>query len=305
MHAALLAIIVFGFTGAPQFGDTPESIPVETVTQNQFNQIMKGERDAKAEAPAPATAPEPAAAPTPPQPPPELRRDEEAQTPPPPPAAPPSPPPKAETPPPKAPEPPPRPAPPPSPSASEQAPPEPPERPKALDSPPDPPKQLVEERPKPEPPQKPPEPRKQPAKFDPNAIAKLIGQSKPAPSSAAASPPRGLPNQNAPHMSPSLAAALDAWFKDTYLGCWQLPPTQPDGETYIAEVRVAFNADGSLAARPVLLNPPTDPAWRAHADSAMRAVMKCNPLRVPTQYMPYFESWKTETIHFDPQSVQG
>ena len=106
-------------------------------------------------------------------------------------------------------------------------------------------------------------------------------------------------------MSPSLAAALDAWFKDTYLGCWQLPPTQPDGETYIAEVRVVFNADGSLAGRPVLLNPPTDPAWRAHADSAMRAVMKCNPLRVPTQYMPYFESWKTETIHFDPQSVQG
>jgi len=288
MHAALLAILVFGFAGAPKFGDVSESIPVETVTQSEFNQIMKGEKEAKAETPAPPQpAAKPPAPPTPPQPPPELRRDEEPQAPPKPAEAPPRPP-KAE--------PPPRPAPPPSPAATEAAPPEPPERPK----------EAAQEKPKPEPPPKPPEPPKTTPKFDPTAIAKLINQGKPAPpSTAQASPPRGLPNQNAPRMSPSLAAALDAWFKDTYLGCWQVPPTQPDGETYVAEVRVVFNPDGSLATPPVLLNPPTDPAWRAHADSAMRAVMKCNPLRVPAQYMPYFDSWKTETIHFDPQSVQG
>ena len=47
MHAALLAFLVFGFAIAPKFDDAGESIPVETVSQNQFNQIMKGERDAK------------------------------------------------------------------------------------------------------------------------------------------------------------------------------------------------------------------------------------------------------------------
>ena len=47
MHAALLAFLVFGFSFAPKFEDAGELIPVETVSQSQFNQIMKGERDAK------------------------------------------------------------------------------------------------------------------------------------------------------------------------------------------------------------------------------------------------------------------
>ncbi len=37
----------------------------------------------------------------------------------------------------------------------------------------------------------------------------------------------------------------------------------------------------------------------------MRAVKKCDPLKVPAEYMPYFEQWKVETIHFDPRDTQG
>ena len=106
-------------------------------------------------------------------------------------------------------------------------------------------------------------------------------------------------------MSPSLAAALDAWLTDAYLNCWTPPPTMPPGERYIAAVRVDFNPNGTLAATPELVNPPGDPAWRAHAESAVRAVLKCNPLRVPPQYAPYFEQWRTKTVHFDPQSALG
>ncbi|HLH47864.1 MAG TPA: cell envelope biogenesis protein TolA, partial [Roseiarcus sp.] len=66
LHGTLLVAILIGFTGAPKFDDAAESIPVETVTQSQFNEIMKGERDAKpakpVEKPAPpaeASAPKP------------------------------------------------------------------------------------------------------------------------------------------------------------------------------------------------------------------------------------------------------
>ncbi|MDE3176559.1 MAG: hypothetical protein KGM15_10700, partial [Pseudomonadota bacterium] len=62
MHLALLAILVFGFARAPRFDDAPESIPVETVTTAQLNDIMQGEKTAK---PAPAPKP-PAPAPQPP-----------------------------------------------------------------------------------------------------------------------------------------------------------------------------------------------------------------------------------------------
>ncbi len=59
------------------------------------------------------------------------------------------------------------------------------------------------------------------------------------------------------------------------MNCWSPPPTMPEGETLRARrVASTFNADGSLSGRPVLVNPPRDPAWRAHADSAMRAAMQ-------------------------------
>ena len=120
-----------------------------------------------------------------------------------------------------------------------------------------------------------------------------------------AATPQGLAHHDAPRMSMSMASALDAWLTESYLSCWSPPPTMPDGDTYVAEIRVVFKPDGSLSGRPVLLNPPADRAWRAHAESAMRAVRKCDPLKVPAEYMPYFDQWKIETIHFDPRETQG
>ena len=293
LHGALLALILLGFASAPRFADSPESIPVETVTLNELNQIANGEKEAQ-----PAPSP-----PTPPEPPPDLRAAEEpASTPPPKPE--PTPPPKPEpTPPPKVqatPPPRPEPASPPK-LAVEDAPMLPPQRPKIVDTPPDRPKEPQPEKPK------------QTRNYDPNVIAKLIGQSRPstpavAPTltaSTASTTPQGLPHHDAPRMSLSLASALDAWLTESYLNCWTPPPAMPEGDTYVAQIKVVFNADGSLSGRPVLLNPPTDPAWRAHAESAMRAVKKCDPLKVPAQYAPYFDQWKVETIHFDPRETQG
>ncbi|HLW92571.1 MAG TPA: cell envelope biogenesis protein TolA, partial [Roseiarcus sp.] len=192
-------------------------------------------------------------------------------------------------------------------------PPEPPQRPKADDKPkPDQLAKLLDD-PKtddqPKPPGRPKStetPTEPKRTFDANSIAKLLGQSKPTKAEQVASTtPQGLPTQNMQHMSPSLSAALDGWLTDAYLRCWQPPPTMPEGAKYVAEIKVAFNVDGSLSARPLLINPPSDPAWRAYAESAMRAVLKCNPLQVPPQYVPYFEQWKNKTVHFDPENALG
>ena len=319
LHGGLLAALLFGFAAAPKFDDATESIPVATVTQSQFNEIMKGERDAtpmKEPPPEPVhKAAAPPAPPTPPTPPPELKTADET---PPPPIQPPPPPVQPPAPPVQAPPPPPRPeepkaAPPPKPLAQDAPlPPSAPSRSLAPDAPAPPlrPKTPPPDKPKPDPlaklleKPKPDEAKPQKA-YDPSAIAKLIGENKSSEPSANAPTPLGLPTQHAARMSPSLAAGLDAWLTEAYLNCWTPPPTMPDGERYVAEVRVAFNADGTLAAQPTLVNPPTDPAWRAHAESAVRAVLKCNPLRVPQQYAPYFEQWRTKTVHFDPQSALG
>jgi colicin import membrane protein len=189
-----------------------------------------------------------------------------------------------------------RPQPPPPTKATQEATVQPPVRPKFTDPPLEKPKDPTPEKPKPT------------RNFDPNSIAKLIGQGKTptaAPTQTASATPQGLPHHDAPHMSMSMASALDAWLTESYLNCWTPPPGVPDGDTYVAQIKVVFNSDGSLSGRPVLLNPPSDRAWRAHAESAMRAVRKCDPLKVPAEYMPFFDQWKIETIHFDPRETQG
>ena len=319
MHVALLAVIAFGFTQAPPFTDATESIPVETISASQLNEIMQGEKDAK---PAPAPSkPAPPAKPAPETPPlPPTRPDppKDAEPPPEPPKRPE--PPKPASPPPEPPK---RPEPPKPPAEEAPSPPQrprpekaeetprPPERPRPVktEEPPKPAfkpdeiaKALASEKADAKPESK-PDSRPKPA-FDPSAISKLIGTTKTAELSPKP-PAQGLPNHQAARMSVSLENGLNEWFRDSYKNCWTLPPSNPTGENYVFDVRVSFNPDGSLSGRPVMLNPPHDPEWRAHADSVMRAVMRCNPLRIPAQYAPYFEQWRSKTIHFDPSSAEG
>ena len=45
-HAALLLAALVGFSHTPKFSDAEETVPVEMVSDQQFNQIMKGEKTA-------------------------------------------------------------------------------------------------------------------------------------------------------------------------------------------------------------------------------------------------------------------
>ena len=120
------------------------------------------------------------------------------------------------------------------------------------------------------------------------------------PASAAAAPPPASP-EPPPHMSAAQEAGFDAWMIKTYLGCWKPAAPPVDSDPYVAQVRVAFKPDGSLLKPPKLVNPPSDPAQRPQAKSVMQAVKACDPLPVPAQYRPFYEQWKTKTIHFNPQ----
>jgi hypothetical protein len=114
--------------------------------------------------------------------------------------------------------------------------------------------------------------------------------SAPLPSSAPA----------AVRMPATLQADFDAWLIDAYRACYTPPQSTPDGDPYLPRVRIALKADGTLAGAPKLVNPPWDPAWKAHAEAAIKAVKSCDPLHVPDKYAPYYAQWKTKTVFFDP-----
>ena len=129
----------------------------------------------------------------------------------------------------------------------------------------------------------------------PGAAARSLPTPAPAPTPAPSATP-----QRPQEMSASTEAAFDGWLIDAFKSCWSPPRSLPDGDPYAPRVRIALKADGALAGAPRLVNPPSDPAWKPFADSALRAIKSCEPLRIPTKYAAYYPQWKTETVVFDP-----
>ena len=144
--------------------------------------------------------------------------------------------------------------------------------------------------------------------YDPDSIAKLLNRDKPKQVPAAApevthTASIGAPTQNAPRMSPTMTATLDGLMMDQYNQCW--PDNGMDGHGYVPQIRVQFGPDGMLLGQPSLVNPPSDPALHSLAEDALRAVRKCNPLKIPAQYAPYYEQWKQRLLRFDPAERTG
>ena len=103
-------------------------------------------------------------------------------------------------------------------------------------------------------------------------------------------------------MSPSLWGQLDGLLQEQYKRCWNFAGLGGQ-QKYIPEVHVQYMPDGSLIGQPVLLNPPSDPNLRGLAESALRAVRRCDPLRIPAQYQPYYDQWKGRIVRFDPEEM--
>jgi colicin import membrane protein len=112
----------------------------------------------------------------------------------------------------------------------------------------------------------------------------------------------GSPTANAAKMSPSLWGQLDGLLQEQYKRCWNFAGLGGQ-QKYIPEIHVQYTQEGSLIGEPVLLNPPSDPGLRGLAESAMRAVRRCDPLRIPPQYQPYYDQWKGRIVRFDPEEM--
>jgi colicin import membrane protein len=338
VHVGLLALALFSLSHSPHFDDAQESVPVEILSAQQFSQIMKGEKTAaqvmprqRAEKLAELEELKPQRSPsdTPkdvPAPPPPLKRQADAGH-----AEPQEAPQAAEQ----------REASPPPPPARETAKPtsKSEQVKQSVVPPPKSPVNDAEETATPDPPPpKPVEPSKKPApKFKPDQLAKLLDlekqKEKQKPAGAAEAQqkfnprniaeflskeaPRGKqasehelsqlaslgsPTASAAKMSPSLWDQLDGLLREQYKRCWNFAGLGGK-QKYIPEIHVQYTQDGSLIGQPVLLNPPSDPTMRALAESAMRAVRRCDPLRIPSQYQLYYDQWKGRIVRFDPEEM--
>jgi colicin import membrane protein len=141
-------------------------------------------------------------------------------------------------------------------------------------------------------------------KYDVTAITKLLTRDAPQQTASTARDLNqmaslGTASGSAAKMSPSLMGQLDEYMIEQYKRCWN--PVGLETGRYMPKISVKYNLDGSLAGEPRLINPSADPASRALAESALRAVHICNPLTIPTQFQPYYQEWKDRTLSFNPE----
>ena len=144
-------------------------------------------------------------------------------------------------------------------------------------------------------------------KFDTNAISRMLDHDKPQATGSRGrevvrTASLGTATGTSQRVAPNMMDALNSLMMEQWMRCWHYFGTS--GGKYFPQISLKFRPDGSLAAEPVLRNPTSDPAFESLAKAAMSAVRECNPMKIPAQFAPYYEQWKTRTVEFRPDEMR-
>jgi colicin import membrane protein len=84
--------------------------------------------------------------------------------------------------------------------------------------------------------------------------------------------------------------------------CWNPPVGAENAQELIVRVRVQFRLDGTLSAEPTLVNRGSSPYFQVAAESALRAVRRCQPYTMPAAK---YDIWRDVEVTFDPRDMFG
>jgi colicin import membrane protein len=151
-------------------------------------------------------------------------------------------------------------------------------------------------------PKTPPAAKSKPRDFNPDQIAALLDRRDANVSRAAPEVSResslGTRIGTASLLSQSEIDALRAQIQ----ACWNPPVGAENAQELIVRVRVQFRLDGTLSAEPTLVNRGSSPYFQVAAESALRAVRRCQPYTMPAAK---YDIWRDVEVTFDPRDMFG
>ena len=150
------------------------------------------------------------------------------------------------------------------------------------------------------PPRKPPPPAV-PA-FDANQVMALLDKRAPQRQTASADTTHSMSALgSAKGHDAQLSQGELAALRQRLSECWSPPIGARDADRLRVVIRVVFNPDGTVARTPSLVEATVSPLGPATAESAMRAILRCQPFNMlkPDTY----EQWKDIEITFDPKTM--
>ncbi len=140
--------------------------------------------------------------------------------------------------------------------------------------------------------------------FDPNNIAALIDKSKEEQAQTTKKLDKVTQSQDPSMNLSGLTLNEEDALKAQIFGCWSIPLGLPYNENLLVRIKLKLKPDGSVIRTEILdharMNKPGQGFYKVLAESALRAIQLCQPLRVPTTG---YERWKDLQLNFDAREM--
>ena len=140
--------------------------------------------------------------------------------------------------------------------------------------------------------------------FDPNNIAALIDKSKEELAETTNKTDKITQSNQKNITSSALTLSEEDALKAQIFGCWSIPLGLPYNENLLVRIKLSLKPDGTVINSEILdharMNKPGQGFYKVLAESALRAIRLCQPLRVPSTG---YERWKDLQLNFDAREM--
>jgi len=140
--------------------------------------------------------------------------------------------------------------------------------------------------------------------FDPNQIAALIDKSKEDTAETLKKSDKLTQSSVKTSFATGLTLSQEDALKAQIFGCWSLPLGLPYQENLLVRIKLRLKQDGTVLSQTILdharMNMPGQGFYKVLAESALRAIRICQPLRVPPTG---YEKWKDMQLNFDANEM--
>ncbi len=140
--------------------------------------------------------------------------------------------------------------------------------------------------------------------FDPNSISALIDKSKVESAESLKKTNKISQDQDKNIENTGLSLSEEDALKAQIFGCWSIPLGLPFNEDLLVRIKLELKPDGSVISSEILdharMNKPGQGFYKVLAESALRAIKLCQPLRVPSTG---YERWKDLQLNFDAREM--
>ena len=140
--------------------------------------------------------------------------------------------------------------------------------------------------------------------FDPNSIAALIDKSKEQHAETTRKTNKVTQSQDSSMNLSGLTLNEEDALKAQIFGCWSIPLGLPYNESLLVRIKLKLKPNGTVIKTEILdharMNKPGQGFYKVLAESALRAIQLCQPLRVPTTG---YERWKDLQLNFDAREM--